>query len=63
MKQFTCNCIEDQFKHPDKVYVGIDNKYIATTLCAYKPKEKVALRNIKLELNYCPKCGSKLIEI
>ncbi|NLP30010.1 MAG: hypothetical protein GX363_02640 [Clostridiales bacterium] len=60
MKQFACDCLGDQFKHPDKVYVDLSDKFNTKILCAYKPKDKVTLRNIKLDINYCPKCGTIL---
>ena len=27
MKQFACDCLGDQFKHPDKVYVDLSDKF------------------------------------
>ncbi|MBR0597196.1 hypothetical protein [Sinanaerobacter chloroacetimidivorans] len=63
MKQFTCSCLESQFKSPNEVYVGFDAKSISSILCAYRPNKKVTLRNIKLEVNYCPLCGAQLKEI
>lgn len=63
MKKFTCNCIENQFKNPDQVYVGFDEKSIAAILCAYRPNNKVTLRSIKLAVNYCPLCGTGLKEL
>lgn len=63
MKQFDCDCINNQFKHPEEVYVGFDEKSAAAILCAYRPNKKVTLRSIKLEVNYCPYCGKDLREI
>ena len=64
MKQFNCNCIDGQFTRPDQVFVGFDEeKSISSILCAYRPKQKVTLRSIKLDVNYCPKCGAKLKDI
>lgn len=63
MKKFNCKCINDQIKNPDKVYIGFCDKSIASILCAYRPNEKVTLRNIKLEVNFCPYCGQKLNDI
>jgi hypothetical protein len=63
MKKFTCQCIEEQFKCPDQVYVDYHDQYIAEIPCIYRPKEKVTLRKIKLETNYCPMCGEKLEEV
>lgn len=64
MKQFNCNCIDEQFTRPDQVFVGFDEeKSISSILCAYRPKQKVTLRSIKLDVNYCPKCGAKLKDI
>lgn len=62
MKQFTCQCLDNQFKRPDQVFVGFDPKSISSILCAYRPKEKVTLRNIKMEVNFCPYCGARLKE-
>ncbi len=63
MKRFNCNCIEDQFARPDQVFIGFDEKSISSILCAYRPKQKVALRSVKLEVNFCPRCGAKLEDI
>lgn len=63
MKKFTCDCIDGQFKKPDQVYVGFDEKSMASILCAYRPNTKVTLRSIKLEANYCPYCGKKLKDL
>lgn len=63
MKQFTCDCMNGQFKKPEEVYVGLGEQFVAEILCAYRPNEKVTLRRIKLEVNYCPFCGSKLVDI
>ncbi|HVI42307.1 MAG TPA: hypothetical protein VM577_16765 [Anaerovoracaceae bacterium] len=64
MKKFNCNCIVEQFTRPDQVFVGFDEeRSISSILCAYRPKQKVTLRNVKLEVNYCPKCGAKLEDI
>lgn len=63
MKKFNCKCIEDQFKNPNQVYIGFDEKSIASILCAYRPNEKVTLRNIKLEVRYCPMCGEQLKDV
>ncbi len=60
MKKFSCSCIDEQFTRPDQVFVGFDEKSVSSILCAYRPKQKVSLRSIKLEVNYCPKCGAKL---
>lgn len=63
MKKFSCKCIEEQFSRPDQVFVGFDEKSISSILCAYRPKEKVTLRSVKLEVNYCPKCGAPLEDV
>lgn len=63
MKKFSCDCIVEQFAKPDQVFVGLDEKSVSSILCAYRPKEKVTLRSVKLEMNYCPKCGTRLEEI
>jgi hypothetical protein len=64
MKQFECNCINEQFTRPDQVFVGFDEeKSVSSILCAYRPKEKVTLRSIKLNVNYCPQCGAKLKQL
>lgn len=63
LKQFTCHCLDSQFKSPDQVFVGFDQKSISSILCAYRPKQKVTLRNIKMEVNYCPYCGAELKEL
>jgi len=63
MKKFNCNCIEDQFARPDQVFIGFDEKSCSSILCAYRPKEKVTLRSVKLDVNYCPKCGAPLKDI
>lgn len=62
MKQFTCNCIKEQFKKPEEVYVGFSEQSVAEILCAYRPNKKVTLRRIRLEVHYCPFCGAKLTE-
>lgn len=62
MKKFTCHCLEEQFKSPDKVYVGFDNQ-LTEIPCIYKPNDKATFRRIKLETNYCPLCGAKLEEV
>jgi len=63
MKKFNCDCLVDQFKSPDQVFVGFDEKSIASILCAYRPNQKVTLRNIKLDVNYCPLCGAELRDV
>lgn len=63
MKQFSCSCINDQFKNPDQVFIGFSDQSVSSILCAYKPKDKVTLRSVKLEVNYCPYCGAKLIDV
>jgi len=63
VKKFSCDCINAQIKNPDQVYIGFYEKSLASILCAYKPNEKVTLRNIKLQVNYCPYCGSKLKDV
>lgn len=63
MKQFCCGCIGDQFPRPDQVFVGFDEKSVSSILCAYRPKEKVTLRCARLDVNYCPNCGSRLKDI
>lgn len=63
MKKFSCGCIGEQFTRPDQVFVGFDEKSVSNILCAYRPKQKVTLRSIKLEVNYCPNCGAKLEDI
>ncbi|WP_027400123.1 hypothetical protein [Anaerovorax odorimutans] len=63
MKKFTCNCIKDQFKASDKVFVEYNDEYIAEIPCIYVPNEKVNLRKVRLKTNYCPMCGAKLEEI
>lgn len=63
MKKFNCGCIGEQFSHPEQVFVGFDEKSVSSILCAYWPKQKVTLRSIKLDVNYCPNCGAKLEDI
>lgn len=63
MKKFTCHCIDNQFKSADKVYVNYHEEHIAQIPCVYRPNGKVTLRKIKLETNFCPMCGAKLIEL
>lgn len=63
MKKFNCSCIEEQFTRPDQVFVGFDEKSVSSILCAYRPKQKVTLRSIKLDVNYCPNCGAKLEDV
>lgn len=64
MKKFSCGCIDDQFKRPDQVFVGFDEeKSVSSILCAYRPNKKVSLRSIKLDVNYCPKCGAKMEDV
>ena len=63
MKQFSCGCIGDQFKAPDKVYLGFDQQPGALLPCLYKPSEKVALRQVKLDANFCPQCGARMKEL
>ena len=38
MKKFSCSCIEEQFKRPDQVFVGFDEKSVSSILCAYRPQ-------------------------
>jgi hypothetical protein len=63
MKKFGCDCITGQFTRPDQVFVGFDERSISSVLCAYRPKQKVTLRSAKLEMNYCPKCGTPLKDV
>lgn len=62
MKKFTCDCLKEQFKNSDEVYVDFTEQSQAEILCIYRPKEKVTLRRIRLEPNFCPRCGAKLKE-
>lgn len=63
MKKFTCSCIDEQFKKPDKVYVDFNDEYLVAVPCVYRPNDKVTLRQAKLEIEFCPKCGRKLENI
>jgi len=63
VKKFSCSCIDEQFARPDQVFVGFDEKSGSSILCAYRPKGKVTLRSIKLDVNYCPRCGAKLEDV
>ena len=60
MKKFTCECIKEQFKNTDEVYVDFAEQSHAEILCIYRPKDKVTLRRIRLSPNFCPECGKPL---